>query len=196
MKRHERILGKTPIEVSPLSTSTLPFPSVLSEVIVSEEDIPPGFGGQPRRAGGVSLDQALMVGPLDCNEQLGHFSQGPLPGPSFISNGPSFVSTWAASSLDCSEHLGHTLDSPVSPNTSFNKNSKHVDVNSGPRWSRILRSSHGNKDSLLSPAGKKRAYGEDSVQLELPNKKLRVFQDENDNSVDMAEAGSQPCQGL
>ena len=196
MKRHERILGKTPIEVSPLSTSTLPFPSVLSEVTVSEEDIPPGFGGQPRRAVGVSLGQDLMVGPLDCNEQLGLVSQGPLPGPSFISIGPSIESTRAASSPECSELLGRTLDSPVSPNTSFNKNSKHVDVMAGPRWSRILRSSHGRKDSLLSHAGTKRAYGEDSVQLELPNTKLRVFQDENDNSVDMAEAGSQPCQGL
>ena len=52
MKRHERVLGKTSIEVSPLSTSTLPFPSVLLEVLVFEEDILPGFGGQPKRAGG------------------------------------------------------------------------------------------------------------------------------------------------
>ena len=106
------------------------------------------------------------------------------------------MSTRAASSPDCSEHLSHTLDSPVSPNISLNKNSKHVDVNSGPRWSRILRSSHGSKESLLSPAGKKRVFREDSVQIELPNKKPRVFQVEIDNSVDMAGASSQPCQGL
>ena len=195
-KRHERILGKTPIEVCPLSTSTLLCPSVLSVVTVSEEDIPPGFGGQPRRAVGVSLGQDLMVGPLDCNEQLGLASQGPLPGPSFISIGPSIVSTRAAPSPECSELTGRTLDSPVSPNIAVNKKSMHVEEKAGPRWSRILRSAHSSKDSLLSPVGTKRAYGEDLVQLELPNKKLRVFQDEIDNSVDMAEAGSQPCQGL
>ena len=116
------------------------------------------------------------------------------------------MSTRAATSPD-STILGHTLDSsmhttshvppgPQSPNTSYNENSKHVVLNSGPKWSRVLHSSHGSKEALLSPAGKKRVFGEDSVQIELPNKKLRVFQDENDNSVDMAEAGSQPCQGL
>ena len=206
MKRHDQFLGKTPFEVSPFSTCSLPFPAVLSEAIVSEEDIPPGFEGQPRRAGGASLDQGIVVGPLDGCEQLGLFSPGPLSVPSIISDGPSFESTRAAPSPD-SFFLGRTSDcsvhttslippGPLSPNSSNNKISMHVDLKSGPKWSRILRSSHGSKESLLSPAGKKRVFREDSVQIELPNKKPQVFQVEIDNSVDMAEAGSQPCQGL
>ena len=70
MKRHEQVLGKAPIDVGPLSTSTLPISSILPEVLVSEEDIPPGFRGQPRRAGGVSMDHVILVGPLGCSEQL------------------------------------------------------------------------------------------------------------------------------
>ena len=206
MKRHEQFLGKTPFEVSPLSTCSLPFPAVLSEAIVSEEDIPPGFEGQPRRAGGASLDQGIMVGLLVGCEQLGLFSSGPLSVPSIISDGPSFESTRAAPSpdsfllgrtSDCSVHTTSLIPpGPLSPNSSDNNISMHVVLKSGPKWSRILRSSHGSKESLLSPAGRKRVFGEDAVQIELPNKKPRVFQVEIDNSVDMAEAGSQPCQGL
>ena len=54
VKRHEQVLGKVPIEVSPLSTSTFPISSSIPKFLVSEEDILPGFGGQPRRASRVS----------------------------------------------------------------------------------------------------------------------------------------------
>ena len=146
------------------------------------------------------MDHVILVRPRGCSEQLGQASPGSLPGPSLSSNGPSFVSTWAAPSPDFTE-LGHTLDKsvlvtphvslgPQSSDTSNNKHSKHVAPASGPKWSRVLRSSHGSKEALLFLADKKRGFGVDSVQLELPNKKFRVFQDENENSVDMAEAGS------
>ena len=206
MTRQDQFLGKTPCEVSPLSTCSHPFPAVLSEAIVSEEDIPPGFEGQPRRAGGASLDQGFMGGPLVGCEQMGFFSSGPVSAPSIISDGPSFESTRAAPS-PASFLLGRTSDSsvhttslippgPLSPNSSDTNISMHVVLKSGPKWSRILRSSQGSNESLLSPACRKRFFGEDTVQFELPNKKPRVFQVEIDNSVDMAEAGSQPCQGL
>ena len=146
------------------------------------------------------MDHVILVGPIGCSEQLGQTSPGSLSDPSLSSNGPSFVSTRAAPTPDFTE-LGHTLDKsvlvtphvslgPQPPNTSNNKHSKHVALASGPKWSRVLRSSYGSKEALLSLAGKKRVIGVDSVQLELPNKKFRVFQDENENSVDMAEAGS------
>ena len=38
MKRQDQFLGKTPFEVSPLSTCSLPFPAVLSEAIVSRSE--------------------------------------------------------------------------------------------------------------------------------------------------------------
>ena len=79
---------------------------------------------------------------------------------------------------------------------SNNQHTKHVLHASGPKWSRVLRSSSGNKEALLSHAGQKRGFVVDSDQLELPNKKFWVSQDDKENSDDMAVAGSQPCQGL
>ena len=97
--------------------------------------------------------------------------------------------------------MGHVLDQfvLVTPHVSLgpqlsdisnNQHSKHITHASGPKWSRVLRSSHGSKEALLSLAGQKRGFGVDSVQLELSNKKFQVFQDDKENSVDMAEAGS------
>ena len=152
------------------------------------------------------MDHVILVGPMGCSKQLSQTSPGSLFGPSLSSNGPSFVSTRAVPTLDYTK-LGHTLDKsmlitphvslgPQLPETSNNKHSKHVTLASSPKWSRVLCSSHGSKEALLFLADKKRGFGVDSVQLELPNKKFRVFQDDKENSVDMAEAGSQPCQGL
>ena len=173
VKRHERVLGKAPIEVSPLSTSTFPISSSIPEFLVSEEDIPPSFGGQPRRAGKLSMDHAILGGPLGCCEQLGQTSPGSLFGPSLSSNGPSFVSTRAVPTLDYTK-LGHTLDKsmlitphvslgPQLPETSNNKHSKHVTLASSPKWSRVLCSSHGSKEALLFLVDKKRGFGVDSV---------------------------------
>ena len=44
-KMHDQVLGKAPIEVNPLSKSTFPISSSVSDFLVFEEDIPPGFGG-------------------------------------------------------------------------------------------------------------------------------------------------------
>ena len=44
-KMHDQVLGKAPIEVNPLSKSTFPISSSVSDFLVFEEDIPPGFWG-------------------------------------------------------------------------------------------------------------------------------------------------------
>ena len=88
--------------------------------------------------------------------------------------------------------MGHVLDQSVlvTPHVSLgpqlsdisnNQHSKHITHASGPKWFRVLRSSHGSKEALLSIAGQKRGFGVDSVQLELPNKKFQVFQDDKEN---------------
>ena len=131
------------------------------------------------------MDHVILVGPRGCSEQLGQASPGSLPGPSLSSNGPSFVSTRAAPSPDFTE-LGHTLDKsvlvtphvslgPQSSDTSNNKHSKHVAPASGPKWSRVLRSSHGSKEALLSLAGKKRVLGWIPFSLNYQIRNSRFF---------------------
>ena len=65
-----------------------------------------------------------------------------------------------------------------------------------PKWSRILRSSSGSKEALLEHAGQKRAFVVDSDQVEVPNKKYIVSQDEKENYEILVTSGYQPCQGL
>ena len=74
---------------------------------------------------------------------------------------------------------------PQLSDISNNQHTKHISHASGPKWSCVLCSSHGSKEALLSLAGQKRGFGVDSVQLELPNKKFQVFQDDKENSVDI-----------
>ena len=178
----DHVLGKAPIEVNPLSKSTFPISSSVSDFLVSEEDIPPGFGGQPRRVGKVSKDCANLGESIGSCVHLGQTFPGSLSGPSFSSNGPSYVSTWADPALDSTE-MGHVLDQSmlVTPQVSLgpqlsdisnNQHPEHVSHDSDPKWSRVLCSSHGSKEALLSLAGQKRGFGVDSIQLELLNKKF------------------------
>lgn len=83
---------------------------------------------------------------------------------------------------------------PQLSDISNQQHTKHVSHVLGPKWSRVLRSSSGNKEALLSHAGQKRDLVIDSDQLELPNKKFRVSQDDKENFENLAEAGFQPCQ--
>ena len=61
---------------------------------------------------------------------------------------------------------------------------------SGTKWSRILCSSPGKKDAMLLHAGKKRTFEVDSDQVEAPNKKYIVSQDDKENSEILVAAGS------
>ena len=67
---------------------------------------------------------------------------------------------------------------------------------SAPKWSRILQSSSGSKEVLLVHVGQKRAFVVDSDQVEVPNKKYIVSQDEKENYEILVTFGYQPCQGL
>ena len=67
---------------------------------------------------------------------------------------------------------------------------------SRPKWSRVLRSSLGSKEALLVHVGQKIAFVGDSNQVEAPNKKYIVSQDDKENSDILVAAGSQPCHGL
>ena len=109
VKMHDHVLGKAPIEVNPLSKSTFPISSFVSDFLVSEEDIPPGFGGQLRSVVLVSKDSASLGGSMGNYVHLGQTFPRSLSGPSFSSNWPSYVSTRADPTLDSSV-MGLVLD--------------------------------------------------------------------------------------
>ena len=173
VKMHDQVLGKAPNEVNPLSKSTFPISSSVSNFLVSEEDIPPGFGGQLKSFVMVSKDSASLGGSMGNYVHLGQTSSGSLSSPSFSSNGPSYVSTRADPALDPSV-FGHVLEHSVlvTPQVSLGpqladisniQHTKHVSHASGPKWSRVLCSSHGNKEALLPLAGQKRGFRVDSI---------------------------------
>ena len=199
-------LRKTPLEVNPRSTPISFFSPSVSDISGSEEDIPLGFRGQhmretdvtkvfdkfeeykgncecvdrtkleifsspSKKPNGHSLD-AKRVNPLVGSFELGQQQDPLLNLKSLVTHGPQFT-----------DILNHQVI-------------KHASYTLGPKWTRVLRSSPGNKEALLSHVGQKRGSVVDSDQLELPKKKFRVSQDDKENSVFMAEAGSQPCQGL
>lgn len=121
-------------------------------------------------------------------------------------NGPS-LGTKQANHTGGSSTLGQQQDQPLILNShvthgpqltdiSNQQHTKHDSYALGSKWSRILHSSSGSKEALLSHAGQKRGFVVDFNQLELPNKKFRVSQDDKENARNMAEAGSQPCQEL
>ena len=130
----------------------------------------------------MSKDCANLGESIGSCVHLGQTFPGSLSGPSFSSNGPSYVSTQANPALDSTE-MGHVLDQSVlvTPQVSLgpqlsdipnNQHPKNVSHASSPKWSRVLCSSHGSKEAFLSLAGQKRGFGVDSVKLELLNKKF------------------------
>ena len=111
----------------------------------------------------MSKDCANLGESIGSCVHLGQTFPGSLSGPSFSSNGPSFVSTRADPALDSTE-MGHVLDQsvlvtpqvslgPQLSNISNSQHSKHVTHASGPKWSCVLRSSHGSEEALLSFVG-------------------------------------------
>ena len=202
----DRALGRAPSEVNPISTPNPPFLSIVSDCIESEEDIPPGFEGQLRRLDVVTKVKEKVGGPKSDYEQLENKLPEVTTGPSKGHNGPWVDPIRAKPSLgpiSLDHHQDQSLKSSpymtVSPHLNDISNlqhTKHAPLASGPKWTRVLRSSSGSKEALFTHAGQKRGVVVVSDQLELPNKKSRVFQDDKENSDFMAVAGSQHCQGL
>lgn len=205
-KELHQALRKTPLEVNPIS---MPIP--ISSPSVStfsrfEEDIPPGFGGQ-------HMKEPVVTKVVEKVEELKGNCEGVdkkkpeiFSSPSKKPNGPS-LDAKRANPLVGSSELGqnqdnslnlksHVTHGPQLIDISNHQVTKHASLTLGPKWTRVLRSSPGNNEVLLAHVGQKRGFVVDSDQLELPKKKFRVFQDDKENSVVMAEAGSQPCQGL
>ena len=194
-------LRKMPLEVNPLST---PFPILSPSVSVFsgfEEDIPPGFGGQ-------HMGETVVTKVVDKVEELKGICEyvdkikpvlfsSPLKKP----GGPS-LDAKRANPLVGSSELGQNQDNLLNLNSHVTHSpqltdiqnhhniSKHASYTLGLKWTRVLRSSPGNKKALLSHVGQKRGSVVDSDQLELPKKKIRVSQDDKEISVFMAEAGS------
>ena len=181
-KVQDQVLGKASSEANPLSKSTFPISSSVSDISVSEEDIPSGFGVQHKSVVVVSKVSDSLEGSMGNCEHLGQIFLETISSPSNSSNRPSNDSTRADPSLDSSV-LGQVLDQlvliiphvtlgPQLFDISNNQHTKHISHASGPKWSHVLRSSHGNKEAFLSHAGQKRGFGVDSIQLELLNKKF------------------------
>ena len=90
----------------------------------------------------------------------------------------------------------HVTHGPMLADISNHQLIKQGSFVSGPKWSRVLRSSLGSKEALLVHVGQKRAFVGDSDQVEAPNKKYIVSQDDKENSDILVAAGSQPCHRL
>ena len=199
-------MGKAPSEVNPNSTPNSPFLSIVSDYIGSEEDIPPGFEGQLRRLDVVTKFNEKVGGPKSVCVQSDNMLPELISGPSKGQNGPWVDPIRAKSSLgpisldllqdQPLESSSHMTVGPHLNDISNIQHTKHVPHASGPKWTRVLRSSSGSKEALFTHAGQKRGVVVVSDQLELPNKKIRVFQDDKENSDFMAVAGSQHCQEL
>ena len=129
------------------------------------------FSSPSKKPNRPSLD-AKMANPLVGSSKLGQNQDNLLNLNSHVTYGPQLTNI---SNHQVIKHASHTL---------------------GPKWTRVLHSSPGNKEALLSHVGQKKGSVVDSDQLELPKKKFRVSQDDKENSIVMAKAGSQPCQGL
>ena len=73
---------------------------------------------------------------------------------------------------------------------------KQGSLGSGPKWFWVLCSSPGNKEALLIHVGQKRAFVRDFDQVEAPNKKYIVSQDDKEKFDILAATGSQSRHGL
>ena len=205
-KALHQALKKTPLEVNPIST---PFPissPSVSDFSGFEEDIPPVFGGQ-------HMVESVVTKVADKFEELKgncvcvdkkkpEIFSSPFKKPtrpSLDAKGANHLmgSTELGQNqekfLNVKSHVTHGLQLTDISNHPVIKHSSHT---LGPKWTRVLRSSPGNNEVLLAHVGQKRGSVVDSDQLELPKKNFRVSQEDKENSVFMAEAGSQPCQGL
>ena len=175
-------LRKTPLEVNPISA---PIPILSPSVSVFsgfEEDIPPGLGGQ-------HMGETIVTKVVDKFEELKgiceYVDKNKLElfsSPSKKSSGPS-LDAKRANPLVGSFELGqnqvnllilnsHVTHGPQLTDISNHQIIKHASHTLGPKWTRVLRSSPGNKKALLSHVGQKKGSVLDSDQLELPKKKI------------------------
>jgi len=174
-----------------------------------KDRIPPGFEGQCRRCDHVTKKLNTTEGQEGKHETFEPTfpQQTPLVAPLFESpSGPYLdviqANPLANSTKSYSQHElflkqeNHMTHGPMLANISNHQITKQGSLGSRPKWSRVLRPSPGSKEALLVHAGQKRVFVRDSDQVEAPNKKYIVSQDDKENSDVLVAAGSQPCYRL
>ena len=208
-KAHVHDLGKAHLEVISSPTSLYTNYHVVTELLGSVDECLPSFEGQRRMGDQVAKDLYAFEGHVGTNEILKHRfpQQATLDAPSFeISSGPYIEGVKASlltdSTKSSSQHKhflkqnNHMTHGPMLADISNHQSTRQGSSASGSKWSLVLHYSPGSKEVALAHAGQKRAFEVASDQIEAPNKKYIVSQDDNENSKFLTTARSQPCQGL
>lgn len=194
-------------KVNPCHTFPCTNPHDVTDLLESKEEIPPGFKGQAKRGDHMAKDFNIFEGHMGIHEKLVHSVSQKTLLDAFMTPSEPFLEEFMANNTvvlpnSYSQHV-HLLTpkNQVTPSLKLADISNHPATRqgsfaSGTKWSRILCSSPGKKDAMLLHAGKKRTFEVDSDQVEAPNKKYIVSQDDKENSKILAATGSQPCQGL
>ena len=165
-------LRKMPLEVNPRSTPISFFSPFVYDISGSEEDIPPGFGGQHMRETDVTkvFDKfEEYKGNCECVDKT---KPKIFSSPSKKPNGPS-LDAKQVKPLVGSFELGqqqdpllnlksHVTHGPQFTDISNHQVIKHASYTLGPKWTHVLRSSPRNKEALLSHVGQKKGSVVDS----------------------------------
>ena len=186
-KAHVHDLGKTHPKVISSLTPLCTNCHVVTELLGSVDECPPGFEGKRRMGDKVAKDVNTFEGRVGTYEILEHRfpQQATLDAPSFeISSGPYIEGIKANLSIDSTkssaqhEHFLkkniHVTHCPMLVDISNHQSTRQGFSASGSKWSRVLRSSPGSKEVVLAHAGQKRALDVGSVRVETPNKKYII----------------------